>query len=344
MTTSTQISHIQLQYSHTIGRGEQFGPGFTYPMALARGEGDLMYVMCRSSEYRPEGTRIVVCTTNEEYVNVFARGVTQQGPHEYNQEDGSLVWPTSIAIDSQQNVYVSDEWLNRISIFSKDGDYLGKWDEREGDGDGELNRPSGMVFDKDDNLFIVDSMNHRIQKFTKDGKFLAKWGHQGSGDGELNMPWGIDIDSQGNLYVADWRNDRIQKFSPNGDFLMKFGSSGSGEGEFNRPTDVAVDRDGVIYVADWLNDRIQVFDADGGFVTLRTGDATVSKWGKEKLDANSEMWGERERAEGLEREKQFWAPSGITVDDKNNVFVCEGPRNRIQVYRKQSPTFAGPRL
>ena len=239
---------------------------------------------------------------------------------------------------------MSDEWLNRISIFNKDGEFLGKWDISEGDGDGEINRPSGIAFDKDDNLYLVDSLNHRIQKFTKDGKFLAKWGSQGSGDGELNMPWGIDIDRQGNVYIADWRNDRIQKFTADGEFLMKFGSSGSGEGELNRPTDVAVDKDGIIYVADWLNDRVQVFDTDGSFVTLLTGDATVSKWGKDKLDANPEMWGERDRAEGLEREKLLWAPSGIAVDDENNIFVCEGPRNRIQVYRKQSPTFAGPRL
>ena len=344
MTTSTQISHIQLQYSHTIGRGEQFGPGFTYPIQMARGESDTMYVLCRSPEYRPEGTRIVVCTSNEEYINVFARGVNHQGPHEYNFEDGSMVWPTSLAIDSQGDVYVADEWLNRISVFNKDGDYLSKWDIKEGAGDGEINRPSGMAFDKEDNLLMVDSLNNRVQKFTKDGKFLSKWGTEGSGDGEFNMPWGIEIDSQGNVYIADWRNDRIQKFSADGKFLMKFGSSGSGEGQFNRPTDVAVDNDGVIYVADWMNDRIQVFDADGSFVTLKTGDATVSKWGRDKLDANAEMWGERDRAEGLERERLFWAPSGITVDDDNNVFICESPRNRIQVYRKQSATFAGPRL
>jgi len=344
MTTSTQISHMNLQYSHTIGRGEQFGPGFTSPINIARGEDDLLYVVCRSSEYRPEGTRIAVCTVDEEYVNVFARGVGQQGPHEYNFEDGSLVWPTCIAIDSEQNVYVSDEWLDRISIFSKDGEFLSKWEERRGDGDGELNRPSGMAFDKDDNLYIVDSLNNRVQKFTKDGKFLAKWGSEGSGDGQFNMPWGIDLDSQGNVYIADWRNDRIQKFSPDGKFLMKFGSSGSGEGEFNRPTDVAVDKDGIIYVADWLNDRIQVFDADGSFITLDLGNAGVSKWGKDKLDANPEMWGERERAQGLDRERLFWAPSGITVDDNNMVFVCENPRNRVQVFRKQSATFAGPRL
>ena len=221
---------------------------------------------------------------------------------------------------------------------------MGKWEERSGTGDGELDRPSGMVFDADDNLYIVDSNNNRVQKFTKDGKFLAKFGTAGSGDGEFNMPWGIAIDSHGDLYIADWRNDRSQKFGPDGEFLMKFGSSGAEEGEFDRPTGVAVDRDGVIYVADWLNNRLQVFDPEGNFVTLKTGDATVSKWGKDKLDANSEMWAERDRSQGLEREKDLWGPTGVTVDDEGRIFIPESARNRVQVYTTQSAAFAGPRL
>ncbi|MCH7844081.1 MAG: NHL repeat-containing protein [Chloroflexi bacterium] len=338
------ISHINVQYSKTIGRGEQFGPGFNYPVFVARGKEGVMYVLCRGSEFRPEGVRVTVCTTDEEYISTFARGVNFQGPHEFNTDDGSLVWPTCIALDSQENLFISDEWLNRISSFSKDGDYLGKWEEKSGTGDGELDRPSGMVFDADDNLYIVDSGNHRVQKFSKDGKFLMKFGSEGSGDGEFNMPWGIAIDDDGDLYIADWRNDRIQKFSPDGKFLMKFGSSGSGEGQFDRPTGVAVDRDGVIYVADWLNNRMQVFDQEGNFVVAKTGDAGISKWGMDKLDANAEMWGERDRAQGLEREKDFWGPTGVTVDDEGNIFVPESARNRIQVYKTQSPTFAGPRL
>ena len=341
---TTQISHVNLQYSHTIGRGEQFGPGFTYPIFVARGEEDLMYVLCRGTEYRPEGTRVTVCTVDEDFVSIFARGVTQQGPHEYNTEDGSLVWPTGLAIDSQGNIYACDEWLNRISIYNKDGEFVGKWQEKPGSGDGELDRPAGMVFDQDDNLYIVDSGNHRIQKFTKDGKFLAKWGGFGDGDGEFNMPWGIAIDKQDNIYIADWRNDRIQKFDSDGNFLMKFGTSGSGEGQLNRPTGVAVDKDGIIYVADWMNNRLQVFDRDGSFLLLKTGDATVSKWGMDKLNANPEMWEERKRAHGMEREKNFWAPSGVTVDDQDRIFVTESTRNRVQVYQKQSATFLGPRI
>ncbi len=341
---TTEISHINVQYTKTIGRGEQFGPGFTYPVDVARGKEGIMYVLCRSSEFRPEGVRVVVCTTDEEYISVFARGIDYQGPHAHNMDDGSLVWPTSIALDSQENLFISDEWLNRISSFSKDGDFLGKWEERTGSGDGELDRPSGMAFDADENLYIVDSGNHRVQKFNKDGKYLAQFGTYGSGDGQFNMPWGITIDEAGDIYIADWRNDRIQKFGPDGKFLMKFGSSGSGEGEFDRPTDVAVDQDGVIYVADWLNNRLQIFDETGKFIDLKTGEAGLSKWGKDKLDANPEMYGERDRAQGLEREKDFWGPTGVTVDNEGNIFVPESARNRIQVYKSQSPTFAGPRL
>ena len=337
------ITHVTLQYSHTIGRSEVSGTGFLCPVDMARGEGDLMYVVSRAYQHFARAMRVTVCAVGEDLIAEFGKGVPELGLHGFSAADGSLVWPTSIVLDREWNVYVADEWLNRISIFTKDGDWIGKWGT-PGDGDGEINRPSGLAFDQDDNLYMVDSLNNRIQKFTKDGKFLAKWGREGSGDGEFNMPWGIDIDTKGDVYVVDWRNDRIQKLTPDGRFLMEFGSSGTGDGEFNRPTSVAVDKQGIIYVTDWMNDRLQVFGADGNFVTKLTGDATVSKWGKAKLDANPEMWEERERAQGMEREKLFWGPTGVEVDDEGRIFVVESGRMRIQVYRKQSPTFVGPRL
>ncbi|GIT02431.1 MAG: hypothetical protein CM1200mP27_10560 [Chloroflexota bacterium] len=77
---TTEISHINVQYSKTIGRGEQFGPGFTYPYSWAPGKEGIMYVLCRGTEFRPEGVRVVVCTTDEEYVSVFARGKRLPGP------------------------------------------------------------------------------------------------------------------------------------------------------------------------------------------------------------------------------------------------------------------------
>jgi DNA-binding beta-propeller fold protein YncE len=158
------------------------------------------------------------------------------------------------------------------------------------------------------------------------------------------MPWGIDVDTEGDVYVTDWRNDRVQKFTADGRFLMQFGTPGAGEGEFNRPTGIAVDQAGVIYVADWHNDRLQVFDADGSFVNMLTGEATVSKWGQEKLNASPEMWVQRQGAQGLALEKKFWGPMAVEVDAENRVFVAETVRSRVQVFRKQVPFFVGDRL
>ncbi|RUA21047.1 MAG: hypothetical protein DSY79_08230, partial [Chloroflexi bacterium] len=253
---ATAALGVSLQYSHSIGRGEFSGPGFRNPVAMARGADDSMYVVNRSYEYRPDGKRITICTVDEEYIGEFARGVHTAGVTDIVTEDGSLIWPTSVALDQAGNVYVADEWLNRISIFTKDGEWVGKWGT-EGAGDGKIKSPSGMVFDAADNLLLVDSQNNRVQKFTKDGEFISSFGSQGSGDGQFNLPWGIDVDGEDNIYVADWRNDRIQKFTKDGAFLMAFGSSGNEPGEFNRPTGVAVDRNGMIYVADWGNDRMQ---------------------------------------------------------------------------------------
>ncbi len=188
----------------------------------------------------------------------------------------------------------------------------------------------------------MDSLNNRVQVFSKDGKFLSKWGTAGSGDGEFNIPWGIEIDQKGDVYVADWRNDRIQKFTPDGRFLMKFGTSGQGDGEFNRPTGVAVDKDGTIYVADFKNDRLQVFDGEGNYLTKLTGEATLSRWGKERVELDPTAPRRIEMAQGLhEREKVFQGPIAVEVDDEGRVFVVEVARHRLQIFRKQSATFQG---
>ena len=313
-------------YERTLGRAEFSGAGFRQPMDLALGPDGLIYVVNRSWEYRPDGVRVTMLTINEEYIGEFSR---------FGNGDGQLHWPTSIALDSNQNVYIADDWLNRISIFDKDGIYLSKWGA-SGSGDGELSKPSGIRFDQDDNLYVVDSGNNRVQKFSKDGELLAKWGSAGSGEGQFNLPWGLNFDSRGDVYVADWRNDRVQKFSPEGQFLAEYGSSGNGVGEFYRPTAVAVDKDGDIYVVDWGNDRVQVLTPDGRHITTFTGDATMSRWGQDKLNANPDMMRMRNLMRDLEPERVLWRPKAIAIDADGRVIISDSNRGRLQVYQKDN--------
>lgn len=339
----TEIAPITFRYSHTIGRQEnRGGSGFFYPVAITRDRDNLLYVLSRGSEtaaFTP-CKRVTVFTVDEELVREFGQKVAPEDA-DASAPAGSFMWPTSVALDRAGNAYVADEWLNRITIFNGKGECTGKWGT-PGGANGEINRPSGLAFDREDNLYLVDSANHRIQIFTPDGKFRSGWGREGSGDGEFCYPWGIEIDRNGDVYVADWRNDRIQKFGPDGRFLMKFGSSGSGDGEFRRPTGVAVDPEGVIYVTDFKNDRLQVFDLDGGFITRLTGEATLSRWGRERLELDPTMLRGRQLAQGLdEREKRFQGPIAVEVDDQGRVFVVECARQRLQVFCKQTAWFNG---
>ena len=174
-------------YDCTLGRNEFSGAGFRHPVDLALGADGTIYVLNRSYETRPQGVRVTMLNIDEDYMGQFSQ---------FGEGDGDLYWSPSIAVDSSQNVYISDEWLNRVSIFDKDGQFLAKWGV-EGSGDGQLDRPSGIRFDRNDDMYLVDSSNNRVQKFTKDGKYLAKWGEAGSGEGQFNLPWGLAIDGDG---------------------------------------------------------------------------------------------------------------------------------------------------
>ena len=313
-------------FSHAVGRNEFAGTGFRNPVDFAIAPDDTVYVVNRSYENRPDGLRMRVVTLNEEYITEFA---------EYGEGDGQFIWPTSCALDDQINFYVADEWLNRITVFDKDGEFLRSWG-KPGSGDGELDRPAGIAISADGIMFISDSRNNRIQKFTLDGGYIGKFGSAGSGPGQFDMPWGISLGPDGTVYVADWRNDRIQLFTGDGEWQASVGQSGSGIGQFNRPNSVCADADGDIYVADWLNNRVQVLSAEGRYVADMRGDAGLSQWGKEKLQSNPDMIRQRALAfaNNPNFEKDLGHPCAVKIDSKGQVCILDHTRGRIQVYAK----------
>jgi hypothetical protein len=321
MLTTVAAGRV-FDYSYCIGMYAMAGQGFWSPQDFALGSGGVFYVLSRGTEEL--GLRISKCTLDHKFLGQFGG---------YGAGDGQFVWPRSIDLDRKENLYTSDEHLNRITIFDKEGRFLGKWGE-PGAGDGQLNGPSGIAFDPEENLYVVDSLNHRVQRFTREGKFLAKWGRHGAGDGEFDLPWGICVDGKGEVYVADWKNNRVQKFSPHGALLRKFEASGSGVGDLHGPTAVAVDSEGDVYVTDWGNHRVQVYAPDGTFITSLVGDAQQpSPWTQTYIDANPDIVKARRRV-NLEPEWRFRRPVAVNVDAQDRIFVLESARHRVQIYSK----------
>ncbi len=331
------------QYSHTIGMYAQIGRGFNNPVDVAVGRDDVLYVVNRAgSDVAPRMSykRVSMCTVSEAFHGEFSHG---------GSEDGQLMWPTSIAVDAEQRLYISDEALHRISVFDQDGQFLYKWGAY-GQSEGEFDRPAGLAFDADGHLLVADGLNHRVQRYTRDGQFLGQWGHHGHEDGAFDLPWGMATDAENQVYVADWRNDRIQKFDAQGVHVASWGTPGSGAGEFNRPSGVAVDADGLVYVADWGNERVQILDPNGQCLALLRGDAGVSTWGQAYFISNQDELEERQQANlepdldllpsdgprevSASIEKLFWGPTSVKIDDQGRLYVVDSCRHRIQIYRK----------
>ena len=343
VTTHTQNSSITLDYVKTIGivNNGLNGRGFANPYDLAVSRDGRIFVLNRCDPARAAAIRVGVCNIDEDYLYEFGDG-SGDGDRQFR-------WPVCVAFDSNDNLYITDEVLHRVTVFDAEGNFLRKWG-KSGSGDGEFNGPAGIAIGPDDSVYVVEQHNSRVQKFSSDGAFIRKWGSHGGAPGQFNLAWGADADREGNVYVADWRNDRIQKFSSDGEFVASFGSAGQGEGQFQRPTSVAVDDTGFIYVADWGNERVQVLDPEGGFQLLLKGQATASKWAEDYFSANPEERAERDRSNLMpelpphlntpyhissQTEPYFWGPVAVSLDREGRLYVVETNRHRFQVYQKK---------
>ena len=331
-------------YSHCVGRTAQSGMGFNYPAAAALGKGDVVYVLNRGTETISNvawnrtsvGARVSKVTIgteagDEEYVGEFS---------DYGDSEGQLIWGAGVAVDSKQNIYVSDEWLDRISVFDEDGNFLRHWSVLEAAEEGPYGA-SGIALDSDEYLYVVGGRAHQVRRFTTDGKLVGSWGRFGSGDGELNSPWGIAVDQRDFVYVVDHLNHRVQKFTPGGEWVTQFGSYGTRRGQLYYPSGVAVDPEGDVYVCDWSDNglqpgRVHIFDAEGQFIISLIGDAQqLSKWAQMTVDANADVYKARRRVRTTEPEWRFAMPTGVVFDpDKGRLLVVDGQRGRLQIYNK----------
>ena len=214
-----------------------------------------------------------------------------------------FVSPIAVAVDHQDNLYISDSILRKIFVFNGNGN-----PEREIGGADRFSRPAGIAIHPVlKRLYVVDSNAHVIQVFDLLGNFLFTIGGRGAKPGAFNFPTFMSIDQSGLLYVTDSLNFRIQVFTPDGELLYLFGKQGDGVGEFSHPKGIALDRAGHIYVTDAIFDAIQVFD-NAGTLLLYLGEAGQGPG-------------------------QFWIPNALYIDHNNRIFVSDSYNQRVQIFR-----------
>lgn len=189
--------------------------------------------------------------------------------------DAQFSAPLGIAIDSHNNLYVTDSYNYKVRkitpagvVTTFAGSTIGYTD---GMGtDAQFDRPMGIAIDTDGNLYLADINNKKIRKITSSGLVSTLAGSvNGNVDGigtvaQFANPLGVAVDQQGNVYVADMDNQSIRKITPNGIVSTLTGASGGGYldgpcsiAKFHNPTGVATDLNGNLYVADEVNNKIR---------------------------------------------------------------------------------------
>ena len=175
-----------------------------------------------------------------------------------------LKFMCGVAVDKDDNIYVSDFHTFCLHKFDKSGELLKKLEGKDDD-QGEFESPRGVAVDGD-RVFVCGSSNDRVHVLTTELEPVEQFGSRGTGPRQFSTPEDIAVDSEGMLYVSDSGNCRVQVFTRDGQFVRSFGKKGSGQGELYGPRGVCV-CDGYVYAAEFCNSRVSVFTRDGQFVT-----------------------------------------------------------------------------
>jgi streptogramin lyase len=229
----------------------------------------------------PAGTNWVVSTIAGLAGNI--------GSADGTNSDARFYYPYGVAVDTNDNVYVTDFDNNTIRKIAPVGTNwvtttIAGTVTNIGSADGTnsatlFNYPGGITSDSIGNLYVVDMDNHTVRKVSPAG---TNWvtttiaglaTHYGSADGtnsnaRFHYPFGIARDDENNLYVADRMNQTIRKIAPVGtNWVVSTigglaGNTNSTDGinsvaRFNQPYGIAVDGSGNLYVADTHNETIR---------------------------------------------------------------------------------------
>lgn len=225
-------------------------------------------------------------------------------------------------------------WIRSIYGFGKKADQL-------------MKSPTGIGADSRGRIFVADGQNRRVLIFNGAGQYLGRLGSPGMGKGQIAYPQGVDVGPDGTIYVTDTKRNVLMVFGADLKFkdethgetplavsaadskvflatmahivvmdknlkvLEKWGRRGRAIGNFDFPHGIGVLKNGVVVVSDGNNMRLQALLNGKGQAVWVVG-------------APPESVFTRTRAFGL--------PSGLTLDDDQNIYVMDPLRSTVHVF------------
>ena len=106
---------------------------------------------------------------------------------------GQLGLIADLALDADENIYVTDKGLAKVNKFDKDGVFQMSFGEI-GDSIHSFVRPKGIALDKAGRMWIVDGATEVTKIYDPEGRLLMFFGLPGGEPGNMNLPAAVIID------------------------------------------------------------------------------------------------------------------------------------------------------
>ena len=107
--------------------------------------------------------------------------------------DGQFGLIGDIAMDAQENIYVTDKALARVVKFDPNGTFLHTFG-KVGDSIHDFARPKGIEVDRENRMWVVDAASEVVKAYNSEGQLLMFFGFPGSEPGNTNLPASVAID------------------------------------------------------------------------------------------------------------------------------------------------------
>ena len=211
---------------------------------------------------------------------------------------GALVSPMAIAIDAEDNVYVSNS-TGSIVIFSKEGEFRRQFGSY-GSEQGQFGMIKGLHIDRKGRLFVSEWMSNRVQIFPTSLSAAQPNGDEDESSDSVavtqealeektNPPApvckvgptssvpikvipdiqyanGITEGKNGEVVVIGTRESKVKVYSSANDYKLtrEFGGKGYGDDQFYNPSGVTLTPEGLILVCS--SNKLQWFTMEGDIV------------------------------------------------------------------------------
>jgi DNA-binding beta-propeller fold protein YncE len=246
--------------------------------------------------------RILITEPSTRAIHVF-----DFARRKYTRIDGTenerILRPYGVAVDGDNNVYVTDLELGVIAVFSAEGKFKNYIGQFKGERGFEL--PNSVAVDPATNhMYVADTARNFVLIFDADGRKLASIGKRGGGSGSAEFRRPTDLVLRGKeLFVFDKQNRRIQVFDLAGRYRREIKMESLGT---ESPAGMAIDSRGLIYMLVDVG-LIEVFNPQGQSLF---------------------QFGHYGTAAG-----EFMDPRGMYIDSADRLYVSDTGNQRIEVFQ-----------